>query len=130
MLINSIALLHNGINFINSNKYIYAILMILLNLGSRYIDIDFSENHRAFLSSKLLRRLIIFTIAFIATRDFVVSLIITCIFIIIFLNLFNENSKYCIISKSIRDIDRNNDGEISPKEIEYAYRILKKAGKI
>lgn len=115
---------------INNSKYFYAITMILLNMGAKYIEMDLMESHRRFLSSKLLRRIIIFTVSFVATRDIVASLIITASFVIIVLNLFNEKSKYCVLPKSYREIDTNNDGKISPEEIERAYNLLKKAGKI
>ena len=123
-------IIENGINFVNGNKYIYGFLMILLNMGAKYIEMDLGDNHRNFLSSTVLRRIIIFTIAFIATRDVVASLVITACFIIIVLNLFNHNSQYCILPKSFKKLDTNNDGEISPEEIKKAYELLKKAGKI
>lgn len=115
---------------VNANKYLYAICMILLNVGARYIEIDLQLGHKKVLSSKLIRRLIIFTIAFVATRDVIASLIITASFVIIVLNLFNGKSKYCVLPKSFRELDTNNDGEISPEEIKQAYETLKKAGKI
>ena len=104
--------------------------MILFNIGARYIEIDLDERHKKFLSSKIIRRLLIFTMAFIATRDVVAALIITACFVIIVLNLFNTSSKYCILPKNISDLDEDGDGYISPKEIERAYEILKKSGKL
>ena len=41
-----------------------------------------------------------------------------------------KKSKYCILPKSYRNLDTNLDGEISPDEIERAYKILKKTGKL
>lgn len=114
----------------NSNKYIYAVMMILFNIGAKYIEFDLSKDQIKFLSSTALRRIIIFTMAFIATKDIIASLIITACFVIIVLNLFNNSSKYCIIPKNISDIDEDGDGYISPEEIEKAYKLLKKAGKI
>jgi len=125
-----VANIQNITQGINNNKYFYALTMILLNMGARYIEMDLVDNHRRFLSSKLLRRIIIFTVAFVATRDVVASLIVTASFVIIVLNLFNTNSKYCIIPQSYLDIDSNKDGTISPDEIKRAYDILKKAGKL
>ena len=119
-----------GIQFFNNNKYIYGVFMILLNMGAKYIEIDLGDNHRSFLSSKILRRLLIFTIAFIATRDIIASLVITASFVIIVLNLFNVNSDYCILPDSFKALDLNKDGKISPDEIKKAYETLKKAGKI
>ena len=127
---NTMSFLNKTISGINSNKYIYGFLMILLNMGAKYIEMDLVKTHKNFLSSKLLRRVLIFTIAFIATRDVIASLIITASFIIIVLNLFNNESQYCILPKSYQDLDINKDGEISPDEIKHAYELLKKAGKI
>ena len=120
----------NIINSINTNKYFYGILMILLNIGSRYIEIKFSKSQKQILGSKMLRRILIFTVCFISTRDIIVSLILTASFIIIVLNLFNDESEYCILPKSFRNLDLNKDGKISPDEIKIAYETLKKAGKI
>ena len=105
-------------------------MMILLNIGARYIEMDLQDGHRKFLSSTALRRIMIFTVAFVATRDVVASLIITSSFVIIVLNLFNTNSKYCILPQSFYELDENKDGIVSPQEIKKAYETLKKAGKI
>ena len=115
---------------INNSKYFYAITMILLNMGAKYLEMDLVDSHRQFLSSKAIRRIIIFTVSFVATRDVVASLIITASFVILVLNLFNENSEYCVIPKTLKKLDSNKDGEISHEEIKKAYDILKKAGKI
>ena len=115
---------------LNNNKYIFAMLMMVLNMGARYIDMDFTDIHRSALSSKIIRRLVIFTICFMATRDIVVSILLTAAFIIIVLNLFNVNSEYCVLPDSWKSIDTNKDGQISPKEIEAAYISLKKQGKL
>jgi len=114
----------------NKDPYIYAVLMILLNVGSKYIEIDLDDTHKRFLSSTFVRRLMIFTVAFIATKDIMASFIITAVFIILVLNLFNHKSKYCILHPGIKKIDYNKDGVISPEEIEAAYDILKRAGKL
>jgi len=114
----------------NDNKYIYAVMMILFNIGAKYIEFDLNKDQIKFLSSTALRRIIIFTMAFIATKDIIASLIITACFVIIVLNLFNTSSKYCILPTNISDIDEDGDGYISPEEIEKAYNLLKKAGKI
>jgi len=118
------------INEFNNNKYVYGFLMILLNIGARYIEMDLVKSHKEFLSSKMLRRLLIFTVAFIGTRDLVASLIITATFIIFVLNLFNVDSKYYVLPNSIKKLDTNNDGVISPEEIKNAYELLQKAGKL
>tara|TARA_B100001093_G_scaffold464584_1_gene481591 strand:- start:5594 stop:5977 length:384 start_codon:yes stop_codon:yes gene_type:complete len=119
-----------GIHTLNNNKYFYAIMMLMLNIGAKYIEMDLLKSHKQFLSSKIIRRFMIFTVAFIATKDIIASLIITASFVIIVLNLFNSQSRYCVLPSSVKELDINNDGQISPEEIKKAYLKLKSEGKI
>ena len=119
------------LNSISSSKIVIGLLMLFMNLCSRHIIQDLSTTfHTKLFSSKFARRFSIFTILFVATRDIKISLILTAAFVIIFLNLLNENSDYCILPESYRKLDKDGDGVISNKEIEHAYNVLKKAGKL
>ena len=82
---------------INTSKYFAGVMMILLNLGSRYLALELSPNQEQLFNNIIIRRFIIFTITFIATRDVLVSLVLTCVFIVLVSNLFNENSEYCVL---------------------------------
>ena len=105
-------------------------MMIVLNIGSKYIEIDLGKNHKQLLNNKIMRRILIFTIVFIATKDILISLIVTAVFVILVLNLFNQDSPLCILPKSFIDLDTNNDNKISDEEIIQAYERLKKDGKV
>jgi len=107
-------------NTLNNSNFFIGIMMILLNIGSKYIEVDL-QSHKQLLNSTIMRRLVIFTIVFIATKDVLTSLIVTAVFIILVLNLFNSDSKYCILPKSVQDIDLNNDNKISDDEIIKVY---------
>ena len=103
---------------LNNSKYFAGIMMIVLNLGSRFLVMELSETQEQLISNKIIRRFVIFTIVFIATKDIIVSLIITSIFIILVSGLFNENSKYCIVTKPVIK-------EITPDEYNQASKIVK-----
>lgn len=87
------------ISSLNNSKYFSGALMILMNLGSKYVGLELSEFQDEFLSKKIIRRIIIFTIFFIATRDIIISLILTFLFIIFIGGILNDNSKFCLIKK-------------------------------
>lgn len=121
--------INTAISNLNNNKYFFGMVMLLLNTGSRYIEIDFfSKNQRRIFNTTLLRRLLIFTICFTATRDIIVSLIITGCFIIFVMNLFNEESDYCVLPEYLKKFDLNNDGVLSEEELQKAAEVLKKEG--
>jgi len=130
---NFFTYLNKHINNINSSKLIGGIAMIMLNLGSKYIDYNFSKSQEEYFRSVLGREIIIFIMAFVATRDLVISLILTSTFIILASFAFNEQSKFCVLpdkfKKMHKIIDKNDDGYISQKEINEAVKIIEKANK-
>ena len=87
------------ITSLNSSKFFSGFLMILMNLGSKYVGLELNEFQEEFLSKKIIRRFIIFTIFFIATRDIIISIILTIIFILFIGGIFNDSSKFCLIKK-------------------------------
>ena len=62
---------------------------------------DLSETQQRILSSVWVRRALVFTIVFIATRDIKVSLLLTLMFVILISGLFNGKSRYCILQNHI-----------------------------
>ena len=86
---------------LNSSKYFAGIMMLLLNIGGKYISMELSDTHEKLLNNKLIRRIFIFVLIFIATRDVKVSLILTAVFIILVSGIFNEESKFCIIPNQL-----------------------------
>ena len=98
--------------------------MILLNLGSKHIAMDISPSQDSFMANIIIRRLIIFTIVFTATRDIWISITITAAFVILVSGLFNDNSKYCIIPKKNR-IYPYDFRIISKEEYESSKQIIK-----
>jgi hypothetical protein len=127
---NILSILDNKFNSLNNSKYFIGLMMILLNVGSKYLFDEFGELHNLLLTKKIIRRLMIFVIVFIAIRDIKISIIITFLFIIIVLELCNEKSKYCIIPNTLNKIDTNNDGKIDGDEIKNAFNLLIKTGHI
>lgn len=94
-------ILNDGALQLNGSKYFAGIMMLLMNLGGRYISMELSEMHEKILNHKIIRRLLVFVLIFYATRDVKVSLILTAVFIIIVSGIFNEDSKYCLIPNSL-----------------------------
>jgi len=116
------------INSLNTNKYFFGIVMILMNIGSKYAVSEISILQHNFLNHKIIRRLLLFTIFFVATRDVIISLIMTAVFIVVALELFNENSKHCVLPKNITGSVNKNINMNSPKEIEKLYLDYKSKG--
>ena len=125
---------HKGIMTLNNNKFFAGLIMLILNIGSKYITIEFSPSQEAYLKNNIGRQFLIFAILWMGSRDIYISLIMTAVFIILADYLFNETSNFCILPSKFtklnkeltNTIDKNNDGNISKKEIRDALNILKK----
>ena len=85
------------VNVLNDNKYFAGIIMLTMNIGSKYVMIELSKTQENYIKYSLGRQLVIFSILWIGTRDIFISLVLTAIFILLVDYIFNENSKYCII---------------------------------
>jgi hypothetical protein len=121
----------NAVKALNHSKLFAGVIMLLMNIGSRYIQVKFSKSQEAFLKNYVVREVLIFAVCWMATRDIYLSIILTASFFVLTEHLFNEESSYCVLPQKYRElhlaVDTNNDGEISAKEIDEAVEILKKA---
>tara|TARA_B100000989_G_C19524254_1_gene465913 strand:+ start:1642 stop:2007 length:366 start_codon:yes stop_codon:yes gene_type:complete len=84
---------------LNNNKFFTGVTMLAVNLGSKYLAHELSESQQELFNNKIIRRFILFTVVFMATKDIYVSLILTAVFIVIVSGLFHEDSPYCIVKK-------------------------------
>ena len=130
MLPNNI---HLALNKINNSKLFAGVVMILLNIGSRFVKIEVSKSQEKYLKKSLGRHLMIFAVCWLGTRDILIALAVTAIFNVFIDYLFNEKSKFCIIPHKHREfeelLDLDGDGEISEEEINKAMEIIIKAKK-
>lgn len=134
-LINGLSYLNHRIMYLNNSKFFAGIVMILLNIGSKFITIQFSKSTEQYMKYTVSKQLLIFSMAWMGTRDIYTALGMTAIFTILSEHLFNEESSLCIVPHKYRIlhklIDTNGDGngEVSDTELAAAIALLEKAKK-
>jgi hypothetical protein len=119
------------LNSLNSSKYFTGIIMLMLNIGSRHVELKLSDSMEAFVKYNMARELLIFSIAWMGTRDIIVALLLTAAFVVLSDFLLNANSKMCVLPNKYQylNIDKNRDGNISDIEINNAMKTLERAKK-
>jgi len=131
IIYESIAFVHNHIMFLNNSKFFSGVVMILLNVGSKFIAIQFSKSTEEYLKMNVTKQLLVFAMAWMGTRDIYNALVLTAVFTILSDHLFNEESPYCCVPEKYRIlaklVDENSDGDVSEEEITNAITILEKA---
>ena len=86
---------------LNENKLMLGLVMIFMNIASKFIVIELSDTQKELLSNTILRQVLIFCIAFVGTRDVLLSLLLTAIFVILVDGLLHEGSPMYILPKSL-----------------------------
>jgi len=71
------------LRILNTNTFFLGTMLLLLNVGSRHLVDEFSTNPEEYSRNLVMRRIAIFAVCFVGTRDIVVSIVLTAAFIII-----------------------------------------------
>ncbi len=114
------------VNSLNNSKFFAGLIMIILNIGSRYITLKFSKTQESYLRMVLGRQILIFAVAWMGTRDIYLSLIVTLIFILLSDFALNENSNFCLLPETFKTISSslNKDGLLSEEDIDKTIQTL------
>jgi hypothetical protein len=130
-LMNGFSYINHNIMYLNNSKFFAGVIMILLNIGSKFITIQFSKSTEEYLKWTVSKQLLVFAMAWMGTRDIYAALGLTAVFTILSEYLFNEESSMCIVPQKYRVleklIDINDDNIVSDQELSAAVAILEKA---
>jgi hypothetical protein len=130
-IMNLKSTLGSNISSLNSSKYFAGLIMLTMNIASRYATLNFSDTQEEFVKDHLARELLIFSIAWMGSKDIFIAIVLTACFIFLADYALNDESAFCISPAAFKKIrssmDLNGDGEISADEIEKATILLEKA---
>ncbi len=126
---NIFSYLHNHVQVLNGSKIFAGIMIILLNISSKYVNIKLSKTMESYLKHTFSKQILVFAIAWMGTREIYVALFITLIFTICIEYLFNEDSIFCCLPEQFKDyhIELLENQEVSEEDIKKAKEILEKA---
>jgi hypothetical protein len=106
---------------VNSNPYFIGLMMLLLNLGGRFLALEISKDQEKFLSQPIVRRFFLFAVLFVATRNVIIAAGLAVIVILLLGYLLNENSdlclwKSCIVAPKPEQPKQEGFGGLTPEE--------------
>ena len=125
--------LHSHIKRINDSKIFAGIMIITLNIVSRFVNIKLSKSVESYLKYTFSKYVLVFTIAWMGTRDIYIAFTIMMIYLIIVDYLLDDDSMFCILPEEFKNYHRDlldNDGEnedVSEEDIKKAEKVLEKA---
>lgn len=105
-------------DLLNNSKITAGLAMLFLNIGAKYVQADLGKFHDIILSNEYFKKVIVFCLFFMATRDVAVAFLLTIFYIIVIDGMLHEKRKFCIIPKTFVE------SKINPSEYERAKQII------
>lgn len=125
------------ISMLNNSKIFAGIMILVLNIASKFANIKLSKTMEAYLKYTFSKQVLVFAMAWMGTRDIYIALVITIVFTIFTEYLFNEESRFCLLPESFTNYHLNlmntkenmtSKNEITDKDIEKTKEILDRLG--
>jgi hypothetical protein len=125
--------IHEHVQALNGSKVFAGIMIITLNIVSRFVNIKLSKTMESYLKYTFSKYVLVFTIAWMGTRDIYIALFIMSCFIIVSDFLFDEESMFCVLPEEFKDhhltiLEENENMEnVTDEEITKAKKVIDKA---
>ena len=94
---------HNHVTVLNSSKIFAGLMIIVLQISSRFVTIRLSKTMESYLKYTFSKQILIFAIAWMGTRDIYIALTIAILFSFVMDVLCNEDSQYCMLPTTFKD---------------------------
>lgn len=118
--------MHEKILELNTSKMFAGLMIITLNIASKFVTFRFGKTAEMYLKYTFSRQILVFAMAWMGTRDIYVAAGLTMVFIILFDFLFNENSSLCILPNELKEYYHNMDEDISHDDYVKAKATIEK----
>jgi len=123
--------LNDQVTQLNQSKLFAGLMIIILNVSSKYVNLKLSKTVESYLKHTFNRDILVFAISWMGTRDIYVALMIMLLFIIFVDFIFNEESKFCCLPEQFTDYHvsllDSSKNSLSSDEIKQAEEVLDKA---
>jgi hypothetical protein len=121
-LLNMMDMLHNRIYSLNSSKMFAGIMIIVLNISSKFVNIKLSRSMESFLKYTFSRQILVFAITWMGTRDIYIAFIFSLVFMLCVDFFFHEESALCILPTHFTDyhiqlLETSSDASGNPQSI-------------
>ena len=96
-------MIENFLALLNNNKIMWGVTMLLLNIGGKYIISDLGKFHEKMLANEYVKKVILFSLFFVATRDILIAFLLTILYTLIVNGILNEKQKFSIVPNKYKE---------------------------
>jgi hypothetical protein len=123
--------LHNHVLALNQSKIFAGLMIIIINIASKFVTFKLSKTMESYLKFTFSRNVLVFAITWMGTRDIYIAILMTLLFMFVADFLMNENSILCclpssFINKHVAMLE-GFDGKPTQEEIDKSKKVLERA---
>ena len=118
---------NNYVETINNSKIFAGLMIITINIASRFVDFKLGKNVELYLKHTFSKQILVFAIAWMGTRDIYIALLITICFVVVIDYLLNEDSPFCCVPEAFTQYHLELDNIVTEEEIKKAQDLIERA---
>jgi hypothetical protein len=88
---------------VNDNRLVWGITALLFNIGQRHVFSDLGKVHEHLLTRPLVKLVVVMSMFFMFTRDIAITLCLTAIYFVVFVDMLHENGRLSVVPRYVRD---------------------------
>lgn len=115
------------IRLINSSKIFAGLVVVVLNISSKYVNIGLSKSMESYLKHSFSRNIMVAAILWMGTRDIYTALLLTGLFVLFADFILNDDSSFCMIPEHIKQRHDKLANKPTDDEIKKAQDVLRRA---
>jgi len=119
--------LNDNIKSLNNSKVFAGLMIIILNIASKFVTIKLSKTMESYLKHTFSKQILVFAIAWMGTRDIYIAFFISVAFVLFTDYLLNEDSAFCCLSSKFTTYHISKLDVVTPEDISKAKDVLEKA---
>jgi hypothetical protein len=122
------AFLHGHVVSLNNSKFFAGLMIIMMNIASKFATFKLSKSMEAYLKFTFSRLILVFAIAWVGTRDIYTALVVCLLFTVCMDFLFNEESRFCCLPEAFTSyhVGLMEEPDDSVQKVQEAIAILQK----
>lgn len=122
------AFLHGHVVSLNNSKFFAGLMIIMMNIASKFATFKLSKSMEAYLKFTFSRLILVFAIAWVGTRDIYTALVVCLLFTVCMDFLFNEESRFCCLPEAFTSyhVGLMDEPDDSVQKVQEAIEILQK----
>ena len=113
--------IHNAVITVNKSKIFAGVVMILLNIASKFVHIKLTPSQEVYFRKYITGELFVFATCWLGTRDLYIAIGVALLFFIFTKYIFHEDSILGLLPKH-----DEHAVPVKKEEVDHAIKILKR----